>query len=178
MRHIKPVAVVLLALSLGWVGGLSQTSQTVTITVNQSLYLDCSASAAINYTVTKNDIEGTQPFTIGTWSCNVDSLTAFTLSADMTMTSTADIDNASKDDFSETCDPTQLSGGGSPICGPGGTFGLSPITLGSGGNTAGSGGANFRGDVKLNVSDWDVKSIPPSRSVSGTINYSVSDFTP
>jgi hypothetical protein len=44
MRHIKPVAVVLLALSLGWVGGLSQTSQTVTITVNQSLYLDCSAS--------------------------------------------------------------------------------------------------------------------------------------
>jgi hypothetical protein len=96
----------------------------------------------------------------------------------MTMTSTADIDNASKDDFSETCDPTQLSGGGTPICGPGGTFGLSPITLGSGGNTAGSTGANFRGDVKLNVSDWDVKSTPPSRSVSGTINYSVSDSTP
>jgi hypothetical protein len=178
MRHIKPVAVVLLVLSLGWVGGLSQTSQTVTITVNQSLYLDCSASAAINYTVTQNDIERTQPFTIGTWGCNVDSLTAFTLSADMTMTSTADIDNASKEDFSETCDPTQLSGGGSPSCGPGGTFGSSPITLGSGGNTAGSGGANFRGDVKLNVSDWDVKSIPPSRSVSGTINYSVSDSTP
>jgi hypothetical protein len=66
MRHIKPVAVVLLALSLGWVGGLSQTSQTVTITVNQSLYLDCSASAAINYTVTQTDIEGTQPFDIGT----------------------------------------------------------------------------------------------------------------
>jgi hypothetical protein len=178
MRHIKPVAVVLLALSLGWVGGLSQTSQTVTINVNQSLYLDCSASANITYTVTQSDIEGTQPFTIGTWSCNVDSLTAFTLSADMTMTSTADIDNASKDDFSETCDPMQLSGGGSPSCGPGGTFGLIPITLGSGGNTAGSTGANFGGDVKLNVSDWDVKSTPPSRSVSGTISYSVSDSTP
>ena len=174
MRYIKPVAVVLLALSLGWVGGLSQTSQTVTITVNQSLYLDCSASTNISYTVTQSDIEGTQPFNIGSWSCNVDALTAFTLSADMTMTSTADILNASADDFSETC--TSATGGGSPVCGAGGTFG--PITLGTGGNTAGSLGADFSGDVALDVSDWDVKSIPPSRSVSGTISYSVSDSTP
>jgi len=174
MRHIRPVTVVLLALSLGWAGGLSQTSQIVTITVNQSLYLDCSASAAISYTVTQSDIEGTQPFNIGTWGCNVDSLTAFTLSADMTMTSTADILNSSADDFSETC--TSATGGGTPSCGAGGTFG--PITLGSGGNTAGSPGADFSGNVRLNVSDWDVKSIPPARSVSGTINYSVSDSTP
>jgi hypothetical protein len=174
MRHIKPVAVVLLALSLGWVGGLSQTSQTVTITVNQSLYLDCSASAAINYTVTQSDIEGTQPFTIGTWSCNVDSLTAFTLDANMVITTNTGISGASVDDFSETC--TSATGGGTPSCGPGGTFG--PITLGSGGNTAGSLGADFSGDVRLNVSDWDVSPIPPSRSVSGTISYSVSDSTP
>jgi hypothetical protein len=86
MRHIKPVAVVLLALSLGWVGGLSQTSsQTVTIIiVDQSLYLDCVSSSnnTITRTVTQSDIEGSQPFTIGTWSCNVDSLTAFTLNAE------------------------------------------------------------------------------------------------
>jgi hypothetical protein len=174
MRHIKPVAVVLLALSLGWVGGLSQTSQTVTINVNQSLYLDCSASANITYTVTQNDIERSQPFTIGTWSCNVDSLTAFTLNANMVITTNTGISGASVDDFSETC--TSATGGGTPSCGPGGTFG--PITLGSGGNTAGSLGADFSGDVRLNVSDWDVSSIPPSRSVSGTINYSVSDSTP
>jgi hypothetical protein len=174
MRHIKPVAVVLLALSLGWVGGLSQTSQTVTINVNQSLYLDCSASAAITYTVTQIDIQGSQPFTIGTWSCNVDSLTAFTLNANMVITTNTGISGASVDDFSETC--TSATGGGTPSCGPGGTFG--PITLGSGGNTAGSLGADFSGDVRLNVSDWDVSPIPPSRSVSGTINYSVSDFTP
>ncbi len=174
MRHIKPIATVLLVVSLGWVWGLSQTSQTVTINVNQSLYLDCSTSTAINYTVTQSDIEGAQPFTIGTWSCNVDSLTNFTLSANMTMTSTADIVGASADDFSETC--TTASGGGTPSCGAGGTFG--PITLGSGGNTAGSLGADFSGDVRLNVSDWDVKSIPPTRSVSGTISYSVSDSTP
>jgi hypothetical protein len=176
MRHIKPVAVVLLALSLGWVGGLSQTSQTVTITVNQSLYLDCSASAAINYTVTQSDIERTQPFTIGTWGCNVDSLTDFTLNANMVITTNTGISGASVDDFSETC--TSATGGGTPSCGAGGTFGLSPITLGSGGNTAGSLGADFSGDVRLNVSDWDVSPIPPSRSVSGTINYSVSDSTP
>lgn len=174
MRHIKLVSVVLLVLSLGWGVGLSQTSQTVTINVNQSLYLDCSASAAINHTVTQAEIEGTQPFFIGSWGCNVDSLTNYTLSANMTMTSTADILNSSADDFSETC--TTASGGGTPTCGPGGTFG--PITLGSGGNTAGTLGADFSGSVRLNVSDWDVKSIPPTRSVSGTINYSVSDSTP
>lgn len=174
MRHIKPVAVVLLVLSLGGVGGLSQTSQTVTINVNQSLYLDCSASANITYTVTQADIEGPQPFTIGTWGCNVDSLTNFTLSADMTMTATSDVVNASADDFSETC--TSASGGGSPSCGPGGTFG--PITLGTGGNTAGTLGATFSGNVRLNVSDWDVRAIPPTRSVSGVINYSVTDSTP
>jgi hypothetical protein len=174
MRHIKPVVVVLLALSLGWVGGLSQTSQTVTINVNQSLYLDCSASANITYTVTQSDIEGSQPFTIGTWSCNVDSLTAFTLNANMVITTNTGISGASVDDFSETC--TSATGGGTPSCGSGGTFG--PITLGSGGNTAGSLGADFSGDVRLNVSDWDVSPIPPSRSVSGTINYSVLDTTP
>jgi hypothetical protein len=174
MRHIKPVAVVLLALSLGWVGGLSQTSQTVTITVNQSLYLDCSASAAINYTVTQSNIQGSQPFNIGTWGCNVDSLTDFTLNANMVITTNTGISGASVDDFSETC--TSATGGGTPSCGPGGTFG--PITLGSGGNTAGSLGADFSGDVSLNVSDWDVSPIPPSRSVSGTISYSVSDSTP
>lgn len=174
LLFVKPCAVVLLALLLGWSGGLSQTSQTVTINVNQSLYLDCSASAAINYTVTQTDIEGTQPFDIGNWSCNIDSLTNFTLSADMTMTSTVDILNSSADDFSEDCDTA--AGGGTPSCGAGGTFG--PITLGSGGNSAGSLGADFSGDILLNVSDWDVKSIPPSRSVSGTINYSVSDSTP
>jgi hypothetical protein len=83
---------------------------------------------------------------------------------------------ANDDDFSETC-TNAATGGGSPSCGPGGTFGC-PITLGSGGNTAGSSGADFSGDVRLNVSDWDVTSTPPSRSVSGTINYSVSDSTP
>jgi hypothetical protein len=175
MRHIKPVAVVLLALSLGWVGGLSQTSQTVTINVNQSLYLNCSESEDITHNVSRIDIEGPQPFTIGTWSCNVDSLTAFTLNANMVITTNTGISGASVDDFSETC--TSATGGGSPSCGPGGTFGLSPITLGSGGNTAGSLGADFSGDVRLNVSDWDVSSTPPSRSVSGTINYSVSDST-
>lgn len=174
MRYVKSFTVVLLALALGWVSGISQTSQTVTIYVNQSLYLDCSASANINYTVTQTDIEGPQPFTIGTWGCNVDSLTNFTLSADMTMTATGDVVNASADDFSETC--TSASGGGSPSCGPGGTFG--PITLGTGGNTAGTPGANFSGNVRLNVSDWDVRAIPPTRSVSGIINYSVTDSTP
>jgi hypothetical protein len=176
MRHIKPVAVVLLALSLGWVGGLSQTSSqtTIIIIVDQSLHLACShPSEPITHTVNKDDIEGTQPFNISQWSCNVDSLTAFTLNANMVITTNTGISGASVDDFSETC--TLATGGGTPSCGPGGTFG--PITLGSGGNTAGSSGADFSGYVRLNVSDWDVTSTLPA-SVTGTINYSVSDSTP
>jgi hypothetical protein len=179
MRHIKPVAVVLLALSLGWVGGLSQTSRrpSPSTSTSRSIWTaDHRRTNTITHTVSQSDIEGPQPFTIGTWSCNVDSLTAFTLNANMVITTNTGISGASVDDFSETC--TSATGGGSPSCGPGGTFGLSPITLGSGGNTAGSLGADFSGDVRLNVSDWDVSSTPPSRSVSGTINYSVSDSTP
>jgi hypothetical protein len=176
VRHIKTVAVVLLTLSLGWVGGLSQTAQTVQINVTQSLYLNCSASLPINYTVTQADIEGTQPFNIGTWSCNVDSLTLFDLGSDFAITINTGINGASKDDFYQTCDPLLTSGGGSPSCGAGGSFG--PITLGTGGNTAGTSGANFSGNVRLNVSDWDVQSIPPTRSVIGTITYSVTDTSP
>jgi hypothetical protein len=180
VRHIKPVAVVLLALSLGWVGGLSQTSQTVTINVNQSLYLDCSASAAINYTVTQANIEGTQPFDIGNWSCNVDSLTDFELGSDFAITSNTGINGATKGDFYQTCDPSLTSGGGSPTCttsSPTTPFG--PITLGSGGNTAGTSGADFGGDVWLNVSGWDVESSTlPGANVQGTITYSVTDTTP
>lgn len=174
MRHIKSVAGVLLVLAWGWVGGLSQTSQTVTINVDQSLYLDCSTSAAISYTVVQSDIEGAQPFTIGTWSCNIDSLTAFELGSDFAITLNTGIVNASVNDFSETC--TSATGGGSPACSAGGTFG--PITLGSGGNTAGTLGADFSGNVRLNVSDWDVQSIPPTRQIVGTITYSVTDTTP
>lgn len=172
MRHLKPVAVVLLALSLGWVGALSQT-QTVTITVNQSLYLDCSTAANISYTVTQADIQATQPITVGTWGCNVDALTNYGLDADMSLnTPPTNVVNASADDFSETC--TSATGNGTPTCGAGGTFG--PITLGSGGNTAGSNGADFSGNVRVNLSDWDVPTTPGT--VQGTITYSVSDSTP
>jgi hypothetical protein len=179
VRYIKSVAVVLLVLSLGWVGGLSQTSQTVQINVTQSLYLDCSASANFTYTVTQADIEGAQPFDIGDWSCNVDSLTLFDLVSDFAITINTGINGASKDDFYQTCDSSLTSGGGSPSCttsSPTTPFG--PITLGSGGNTAGTLGADFGGDVWLSVSDWDVQSIPPTRSVIGTITYSVTDTSP
>ncbi|MCS6936178.1 MAG: hypothetical protein NZ610_02915 [Candidatus Bipolaricaulota bacterium] len=170
MRHIRPVAVILMTLSLGWASGLSQT-QTVTITVNQSLYLDCSGSAPITHTVTQSDIQSTQPITVGTWSCNVDALTNYILSADISLNPTSVV-NASANDFSETC--TSATGNGSPTCGAGGTFG--PITLGTGGNTAGSLGADFSGNVRVNLSDWDVPT--PPGIVQGTITYSVSDSTP
>jgi hypothetical protein len=171
MRYLKPVVVVLFVLLWGGGGGLSQ--QQITITVNQSLYLDCSASSNISHTVTQANIQATQPITVGTWSCNIDALTNYTLSANMSLdTPPTNVVNASANDFSETC--TSATGNGSPTCGAGGTFG--PITLGTGGNTAGSNGADFSGNVRVNLSDWDVPT--PLGTVQGTITYSVSDSTP
>lgn len=165
---------VLVILPLVAVGGLSQTTQTVNVNVNQSLYLDCTASTAITYTVMQADIEATQPIDIGDWACNVDALTNYILSANMAIsTPPTNVSNASANDFSEDCN-VPPSGGGTPVCGAGGTFG--PITLGTGGNSAGTLGADFGGDVFVNLSDWDVPS--PSGTVNGTITYSVSDSTP
>lgn len=152
-------------------GGLSQ--QQITINVNQSLYLDCSEAANISYTVTQTDIQSAQPITVGTWSCNVDALTNYSLSAAMSLsTPPTNVLGASANDFSETC--ATATGNGTPMCGAGGTFG--PITLGTGGNTAGSNGADFTGNVRVVLSDWDVPS--PTGTVQGTVTYSVSDSTP
>ncbi len=168
---VRTWVLVLGGLALLCFGGLSQ--QQIQINVNQALYLDCSGAANITYTVTQANIEATQPITVGTWSCNVDALTNYSLSANMALdTPPTNVVGASANDFSETC--TTATGNGTPTCGAGGAFG--PITLGSGGNTAGSNGADFSGNVRVNLSDWDVPNSPGT--VQGTVTYSVSDSTP
>lgn len=168
---VRTWVLVLGGLALLGCGGLSQ--QQIQINVNQSLYLDCAGAANISYTVTQANIEAAQPITVGTWSCNIDALTNYSLSAAMSLsTPPTNVVGASANDFSETC--TSATGNGTPTCGAGGTFG--PITLGTGGNTAGSNGADFSGNVRVNLSDWDVPS--PTGTVQGTVTYSVSDSTP
>lgn len=167
----------LLVLPLFGLGGLAQ--QNITVNVNQSLFLDCSASATINFTVTQTEIEGSQPFNIGTWSCNVDALTKYRLNSTLT-TTTTNITNADESDFSATC--TSATGGNpganAPACAATTSLsGTDPDTRrGTGGNTASTSGADFSGDVRLDVSDWDVGTLPGS--YQGTITYTVTDTTP
>jgi len=176
-RLNKLLAAALVALPLLGLGGLAQ--QNITINVPQSLFLDCSASPTINYTVTQSDIEGTQPFNIGSWSCNVDALTKYRLNATLA-TTTTNITNADPTDFSQTC--TSATGGGSggnaPACDSNTALsGTDPATRrGTGGNTAGTLGADFSGAVRLDVRDWDVGTLPGS--YTGTITYTVTDTTP
>ncbi len=181
---MKKLNKLLVAALLVWppfgLGGLSQTTQNVNVTVNQSLFLDCSASATINFSVTQTQIEGSQPFTIGTWSCNVDALTKYRLNSTLT-TTTTNITNADESDFSATC--TSATGGNpganAPACDTTNTSlsGTDPATRrGTGGNTASTTGADFSGNVRLNVSDWDVGTLPGS--YQGTITYTVTDTTP
>lgn len=174
----KLLVLTVVGVSLLGLGGLAD--QNVTITVNQSLFLDCSASAAINFSVTQTQIEGAQPFNIGTWSCNVDALTKYRLNSTLA-TTTTNITNADPTDFSATC--TSATGGNpganAPACDATDTAlsGVDPATRrGTGGNTASTMGADFSGAVRLNVSDWDVGTLPGS--YTGVITYSVTDTTP
>ncbi len=176
-RLNKLLAAMLVVLPLLGLGGLAQ--QNINITVNQSLFLDCSASAAINFTVEQSHIEGAQPFNIGTWSCNVDALTKYRLNATLA-TTTTNITNADPTDFSQTC--TSATGGKSgphaPACDTNTSLsGTDPETRrGTGGNTAGTSGSDFSGNVRLDVGDWDVGTLPGS--YTGTITYTVADTTP
>jgi len=178
-KHNKVWFIAALVFSVLSVGTLAQTSQNVTINVPQSLYLDCTASAAINFTIGKAQIEGTQPFQIGTWSCNVDALTQYRLNSTLT-TTTTNITNADATDFSTGC--VSASGGNSganaPSCASGTALtGSDPNTRrGTGGNTASTSGADLSGTVSLNISDWDVNALPGS--YTGVITYSVTDTTP
>jgi len=171
VRNLKLAAVGVLTIVLLGAMGLAQ--QSVTVTVSQALYLDCSASAAINYSVDQTDIEASQPITIGGWDCNVDALSAYSLSADMTV-SAMGITGVDKADFSEDCDAALSTFNSTTgACGAGGNFG--PITLATGDNTSGSLGDNPVGNVYVDLSSWDATA---GGSASGTITYTVSDTTP
>lgn len=179
MKQLSKLLVAALAvLPLLGLGGLAQ--QNIIINVPQSLFLDCSAAAAITFSVTQTQIEAAQPFNIGTWGCNVDALTKYRLNATLA-TTTTNITNADPTDFSQTC--TSATGGNpganAPACDATNTSlsGADPTTRrGTGGNTASTPGADFSGNVRLNVSDWDVGTLPGS--YTGTITYTVTDTTP
>jgi hypothetical protein len=176
---------VVVALLIGAVG-LSLSSglvaqQEVLITIEQSLYLDCVPSE-IRYTIMRPDIEAPQPIDIGDWSCNVDAVTAYRLNSQFTSFSAPYVVNADTSDFTADCVNADDFG----TCAPNSSLTLGDVDpntrRGTGSNTAGTDGADFRGNVYVNMgvgpAGWDVQSSQLPVYVTGVITYTVTDTTP
>lgn len=180
MNRLAKLLVVALVVSPILVfGGLAQ--QNVTIRFNEYLFLDCSDSPDIDYTLTQADFEKPQPFEIGTWHCNVDALSQYRLNS--TMATTWQAYGADIRDFYEVCN--LADGDGGAACAPGTS--LSPLETeeatrrGTGGNTAGTDGGDFRGTISVDISGWDIpmNSVGPAGLIyQGVITYVVTDLTP
>lgn len=183
-RFHKMLAVLVLGVLLLGLGTLAQ--QSVTVTINQSLYLDCVPPiepGAITYTILQADIEATQPIDIGDWGCNVDAVTNYRLNSQFTSFSAPSIVNADTPDFTTDCDTTDHFG----TCLANSSLtdtATDPATRrGTGFNTAGTDGADFAGDVLVNIgtgpTGWDVQSSQlPGVTAMGVITYTVTDTTP
>lgn len=178
------VALLVGALGLSLSSGLV-AQQNVTITIPQSLYLDCvppDQPGDIFYTILQADIEAPQPIDIGDWGCNVDAVTAYRLNSQFTSFSTNIVDNADTPDFTTDCDSADDFG----TCATNSSLTLGdtdPNTRrGTGFNTAGTDGADFGGDIFVDMgvgpTGWDVRSSTLPSTVTGTITYTVTDTTP
>jgi hypothetical protein len=180
---------VVVALLVGAIG-LSLSSglvaqQNVTITIGQSLYLDCvppDQPGNITYTITQTDIQAPQPIDIGDWGCNVDAVTAYRLNSQFTSFSAPNVVNADTSDFTTDCDSADDFG----TCASNSSLTMGDVDpntrRGTGFNTAGTNGADFSGDVFVNMgvgpAGWDVMSSALPVTVTGTITYTVTDTTP
>jgi hypothetical protein len=178
------VALLIGAIGLSLSSGLvAQQNQQVIITIEQSLYLACVPSQ-ITYTIDQpQKIEAPQPIDIGDWGCNVDAVTAYRLNSQFTSFSAPYVVNADTSDFTTDCDSADDFG----TCAPNSSLTLGDVDpntrRGTGYNTAGTDGADFGGDIFVNMgvgpSGWDVMSSAPLPViVTGTITYTVTDTTP
>ncbi|MCS6936179.1 MAG: hypothetical protein NZ610_02910 [Candidatus Bipolaricaulota bacterium] len=182
-RCCKSLAALGLGVLLLGLGTWAQ--QNVTIIINQSLYLDCvppGQPGNITYTIQQSDIEGPQPFDIGDWGCNVDAVTQYRLNSQFTSFSAPFIVNADTSDFTTDCDTADDFG----TCAANSSLTLGDVDpntrRGTGFNTAGTDGADFGGDVFLNIgtgpTGWDVMSSNLPVTATGVITYTVTDTTP
>lgn len=180
------VALLVGACALSFSSGLV-AQQNVTIEIGQSLYLDCvppGQPGDIYYIIGQSDIEAPQPIDIGDWGCNVDAVTAYRLNSQFTSFSAPYVVNADTSDFTANC--VTADSDGSNACAPNSSLTLGdtdPNTRrGTGYNTAGTDGADFAGNIYVNMgvgpAGWDVQSSQLPVFVTGTITYTVADTTP
>lgn len=178
------VALMIIASGLSLSSGLV-AQQNVTIQIGQSLYLDCvppGQPGDITYVILQADIEAPQPINIGPWGCNVDAVTQYRLNSQFTSFSAPFVVNADTSDFTSDC--VSADDFGTCALNSSLTMGdVDPNTRrGTGYNTAGTDGADFAGNVYVNMgvgpSGWDVMSSQLPVTVTGIITYTVTDTTP
>jgi hypothetical protein len=178
------VALLVGAIGLSLSSGLV-AQQNVTIEIGQSLYLDCvppDQPGDIYYVITQADIEAPQPIDIGDWGCNVDAVTQYRLNSQFTSFSAPFVVNADTSDFTADCDSADDYG----TCATYSSLTMGDVDpntrRGTGYNTAGTDGADFAGNVYVNMgvgpAGWDVMSSQLPVYVTGTITYTVTDTTP
>ncbi len=170
---VRCLSATLLLVGVGlYAGSFAQTSQTLSLSIPQSLFLDCSP-LTINLTLTQSQIENPQSLPIADWNCNVDALTQYRLNSTL-VTLNTNISNAKTSDFTADC--RSASHGG--LCAT--TISLDSSDpgnrLGTGRNTAGTSDTEFTGSIFVNVSHWDITTLPGF--YTGIILYSLSDTTP
>jgi hypothetical protein len=176
MKSLKAALALTLAIGvLPW-GGLAQTSVsqnvTVTLVIPQPLFLRA-VIPSLTVGITPREIEGPQPFKIGDWHVNIDALTPYRLNSAI-MTVDTNIFDAGPEDFSTDCDFADDFG----VC-------TDKTSLsepdpqnrrGFGENTAGLDGADFRGEIFLDIRSWDVGTLPGF--YIGVILFTTTDTTP
>jgi hypothetical protein len=179
MSHQKIAAKLLLAiiaplLLLNW-GSFAQLSsgpQVITLYIPRSLYFMVEP-AFITYEVTKIDIESPQPFVLSKWHVNIDALTEYRFYS-VLITIDTNIFGADISDFSVDCDSSDDWGtctDETSLSGP------DPRNRrGTGYNTAGTDGADFLGDIFLDLRSWDVDALPGF--YIGVLLYTIIDTTP
>jgi hypothetical protein len=112
----------------------------------------------------------------------VDAVTAYRLNSQFTSFSAPNVVNADTSDFTTDCDSADDFG----TCASNSSLTLGDVDpntrRGTGYNTAGTNGADFSGDVFVNMgvgpAGWDVMSSALPVIVTGTITYTVTDTTP
>lgn len=146
--------------------------QRVTLVIPQPLFLRADP-AFVTLEITPKEIESPQPFRLSGWHVNVDALTPYRLNSSIVTVDTNIFDAGPEDfltdcdfadDFGECTDKTSLS---EPD---------PQNRRGAGLNTAGLDGADFRGEIFLDISSWDVRTLPGF--YIGVIVYTTTDTTP
>lgn len=171
-RLLLATALLLQLLSLGSLAQLSSGPQNVTVSIPRSLYFAVEPMF-IDYDITKVEIESPQPFVLSEWHVNVDALTEYLFYSTL-ITIDTNIFGADVSDFSVDCDSVDDWGtctDETSLSGP------DPRNRrGTGYNTAGTNGADFRGDIFLDLRSWDVDTLPGF--YIGVVLYTIVDTTP